>query len=65
MKREKTACHCHNVSYGKIIDAVQGGADSMEKLQQATGAGTGCGKCRDFIESMLRDIQRFPEDYRC
>ncbi len=27
MKREKIACSCHNVSYGKIIDAVHAGAD--------------------------------------
>ncbi len=29
MKREKIACSCHNVSYGKIIDAVHAGADSF------------------------------------
>ncbi len=45
MKREKTACHCHNVSYGKIIDAVQNGASTYVQVQEATGAGTGCGKC--------------------
>ncbi len=63
MKREKIACNCHNVNYGKIIDAVKSGADTYAKVQEQTHAGTGCGKCRDFIESMIRDIQRFPEDY--
>lgn len=64
MKREKTACHCHNVSYGKIIDAVHAGADTYQKVQKATGAGTGCGKCRPFIESMIQDIQRYPDEYQ-
>ena len=36
MKREKTACHCHNVSYGKIIDAVQNGASTYVQVQEAT-----------------------------
>ena len=64
MKREKTACHCHNVSYGEIIDAVQNGASTYVQVQEATGAGTGCGKCREFVETLIRDINQFPEDYR-
>ena len=64
MKREKIACSCHNVSYGKIIDAVHAGADTVEKVVEATGAGTGCGKCRAFLSSFLQDMKRFPEDYQ-
>ena len=63
MKREKIACHCKNVNYGKILDAVQGGADTYEKVSEITGCGTGCGKCKDFITTMIRDIIMFPEDY--
>jgi NAD(P)H-nitrite reductase large subunit len=64
MKREKIACNCHNVSYGKIIDAVHAGADTVEKIGEATGAGTGCGGCRPFLASFLEDMKRFPEDYQ-
>ena len=63
MKREKTACSCKNVNYGMILDAVKAGADTLEKFQAVTGCGTGCGKCRDFISTMIRDILMFPEDY--
>jgi len=64
MNRDKIACNCHNVSYGKIIDAVKNGADSFEKVCDATGAGSGFAHCREFIESMIQDIKRFPEDYK-
>ncbi len=63
MKREKIACNCKNVNYGKILDAVKRGADSFEKVQAITGCGTGCGKCREFITTMIRDIIMLPEDY--
>ena len=45
MKREKEACHCKNITYGMIED-----------VQKLTGFGTGCGKCRDFIRCLVRDI---------
>ncbi len=37
MKREKIACSCHNVSYGKIIDAVHAGADRRSERQPVPG----------------------------
>ncbi len=63
MKKEKIACHCKNVNYGQILDAVNGGADTFEKVREKTGCSTGCGKCEDFIRTLIRDIQMFPEDY--
>ncbi|MCR4903226.1 MAG: (2Fe-2S)-binding protein [Butyrivibrio sp.] len=63
MKKDKLACHCKNVNYGQILDAVKNGADTYEKVSAVTGCGTGCGKCKDFIVTMIRDIQMFPEDY--
>jgi len=56
MKREKTACNCHNVSYGKIEDAVHAGATTVEAVMEKTGAGTGCGQCKDFLPFLIRDI---------
>ena len=28
---------------------------SAEEVQKITGYGTGCGKCREFIEYLIRD----------
>ena len=58
MNREKLACRCHNVSYGKIYDAVQSGARTVEEVSRQTGAGTGCGKCKEFLEFLVRDCVR-------
>ena len=51
MKREKIACSCHNVSYGKIIDAVHAGAEHFTHTLA-------------FLSSFLQDMKRFPEDYQ-
>ena len=57
MNRRKEACHCRNVTYGMIEDAVRGGANPPQAVMDATGAGRGCGKCRDFLECLIRDIR--------
>lgn len=57
MNRRKEACHCRNVTYGMIEDAVRNGADTPQKGMDATGAGRGCGKCMDFLEYLIRDIR--------
>ena len=57
MNCRKEACHCRNVTYGMIEDAVRSGADTLQAVMDATGAGKGCGKCRDFLEYLIRDIR--------
>ena len=52
----KEACHCKNVTYGQIEKAVRQGAKTPEQVQKITGCGTGCGKCREFIEYLIRDF---------
>ncbi len=61
MKRDKVACHCRNITYGKIADAVQKGASSFAEVQQMTGCGKCCGKCREFLEYLVRDLLREKE----
>ena len=56
MNRKKEAYHCKNITYGMIEDAIKAGAKDFEEVQKATGFGTGCGKCRDFIRCLVRDI---------
>ena len=57
MNRNKLACGCREVTYGMIEDAVRGGADTLQAVMDVTGAGRGCGKCRDFLEYLVRDIR--------
>lgn len=57
MNRSKEACHCRNVTYGRIEAAIRNGADSLQEVMEATGAGKGCGKCREFLGYLIRDIK--------
>ena len=57
MNRSKEACHCKNVTYGMIEDAVRNGADTLQQVMHATGAGKGGGKCNAFVECLIRDIK--------
>ncbi len=57
MNRNKEACHCKNVTYGMIEDAVQNGADTLQQVMETTGAGKGCGKCKEFLEYLIQDIK--------
>ena len=54
--RKKNDCKCHNVTYGKMYEAVQNGAKTAEEVEKITGASTGCGKCRDFVEHLVREF---------
>ena len=57
MNRRKEACHCKNVTYGMIEDAIRNGANTLQQVMDATGAGKGCGKCKEFLAYLIRDIQ--------
>ena len=57
MNRSKEACHCKNVTYGMIEDAIKNGAETLKEVQEATGAAKGCGQCKDFIACLIRDIK--------
>ena len=57
LNRKKEACHCKNVTYGMIEDAVRNGADTLQQVMEVTGAGKGCGKCKGFLEYLIRDIK--------
>lgn len=64
MDRTKLACNCKKISYGQIMDAVEGGARNFNEVQEITKCSTGCGKCREFIEVFVRNLILFPEDYK-
>lgn len=56
VNRNKEACHCRNVTYGMIEDAVKAGAKTPREVERVTHYGGGCGKCREFIEYLIRDL---------
>lgn len=56
MDMKKTVCNCHEVTIGQIADAIENGADSLEKVQEATSAGTGCGGCVDYLTNVVEEL---------
>ncbi|UUV17748.1 (2Fe-2S)-binding protein [Fusobacteria bacterium ZRK30] len=53
MPVDKIICHCKQVSFGDIRRAMVGGARTVEKIQEITGAGTGCGGCIEEVKKIL------------
>ena len=39
-----------------IEDVIRKGASGYEEVEAELHFGTGCGKCRDFIRCLIRDI---------
>lgn len=50
MKSDKIICNCMNVTDSMIKEAVNAGANTLEEVQSATGAGNVCGVCLDEVE---------------
>ena len=50
----KIVCSCASVDEATIGHACDVGATTVQKLMDATSAGTGCGSCRPEIASMLK-----------
>ena len=56
MKRDKLACSCKEVTYGMIEDAIRAGARSYEEVESRLRFGRGCGKCKEFIRALVREL---------
>ena len=54
-----SVCGCKEVSLNTVLDAVKGGADTVEKVGIITKAGTeeDCGRCQALIQNII-DIGR-------
>ena len=48
-------CICKAVSEKRFAKAVAEGATTLKDLREATGLGTGCGKCVPQAYQLLRD----------
>ena len=51
----KNVCKCKNVSVQEVLNAVNNGADTVEKVGEATGAGTACGRCKSIISDIIEN----------
>ena len=52
----KNACKCRNVSVEEVAQAVRNGADTVEKVPAATGAGADCDKCKGgVLQSIIKN----------
>ena len=64
MNQKKEACHCKNVTYGMIEDAVRNGEDTLQQVMEVTDAGKGCGKCKSFSSILSEILRKSREIYR-
>jgi len=56
-----SVCGCKKVSLETVVNAVKNGANTVEKVGEITGAGTGvdevtgeeCGKCKGLIQNII------------
>ena len=49
----KLVCSCNNVGSENLKKAIAAGADTLDALCSATGAGTGCGSCKPEVKRLL------------
>ena len=47
------ACGCHKLSVDDVLKAIDNGADTMEKLVEATSIGVCCNKCTPIAKNIL------------
>lgn len=54
MDRDKIVCYCNSITNGMIKDVIDEGANTLEEVQEATGAGTVCGACLENVENLVQ-----------
>jgi len=61
LDRMTKVCICKGISRATIKKAIENGADTIEKVRKATGAGSGsCGgrRCTPKIEDLLANLKK-------
>ena len=56
MDRDMLVCGCCQVSYGKLVDAVENGARSYEEVKAATAVAAGCGRCEANVKLLVEEL---------
>lgn len=50
-------CVCHGVRCSRVRSVIREGADTVDAVGAACGAGTDCGSCREAIEDLIEEVQ--------
>jgi len=50
-------CICNAITESAVRECARKGACSLDKLTFELGVGSGCGRCRDCANEVLRDVQ--------
>ena len=53
MTADAEICGCNGVSKGKIVDAIEGGAGTLDTVRACTKASASCGSCTGLVEGLL------------
>lgn len=51
----KNVCNCRKVSFEKLEESIKQGADSFEKVVEETKATKGCGRCKSYVEDIVKN----------
>ncbi len=52
---DEIICHCQGITYEEIVNAIHNGANTIEKIGDATEAGITCGSCIEDLEEILEE----------
>jgi len=50
-------CICNAITENAVRECARNGACSLDQLTFELGVGSGCGRCRDCANEVLRDVQ--------
>ncbi|MGN0144788.1 MAG: (2Fe-2S)-binding protein [Clostridium sp.] len=53
----KQACKCNNLTVNDVLNAINDGADTLEKVMEVTSAGITCGRCKGVLSNII-EIRR-------
>ena len=48
-------CSCHAIPCSRIRSIIREGAQTVDAVGAACGAGTDCGSCRDLIDELIEE----------
>ena len=48
-------CSCHGIPCSRIRSIIREGAQTVDAVGAAYGAGTDCGSCRDLIDELIEE----------
>ena len=52
-QKKEVICDCSGTTKEKVIELIDNGYDSIDKISSATGAVSGCGSCDILIMELL------------